>query len=317
MYAKKYKLMQHFVTLFDSLYLPQGLNLHQSMQRHIRLFTLWILCLDDVTFDVLHALELSNIKLLRLSKLETPELQAVKSERTKAEYCWTLTPFAPRFVFEADVSINQVTYVDADLWFRKPPLAVFEEFETSGKSVLITDHAYAPEYDQSATSGQYCVQFMVFTRGRGEVVRKWWEERCIEWCYARFENGLFGDQKYLDDWPTRFKNEVHVMSAQNLVLAPWNMSRFQYSAAFAVHLHGLKISRYLKTYLPTAYKIPPATVTHVYMPYKNDLKKSFAMLASIKFSVRSQLNVRDYWINTIKVMVRSLLPQKIYQWIRR
>ena len=186
--------MQNFVTLFDSLYLPQGLNLYQSMQRHIQSFTLWILCIDDVTFDVLHALKLSNIRLLKLSDLETAELKAVKSSRTKAEYCWTLTPFAPRFVFEANTSINQVTYIDADLWFRKSPLDVFEEFEASGKSVLITDHAYAPEYDQSATSGQYCVQFMVFTRGRGEVVRKWWEERCIEWCYARFENGLFGER---------------------------------------------------------------------------------------------------------------------------
>ena len=309
--------MLHFVTLFDSLYLPQGLNLYQSMQRHLDSFTLWILCIDDVTFDVLDELKLSNAKLLRLSELETPELRSVKSTRTKAEYCWTLTPFAPRFVFEADTTIKQVTYVDADLWFRKSPLAVFEEFEASGKSVLITDHAYAPEYDQSTTSGQYCVQFMVFSKGRGELVRKWWEERCIEWCYARFENGLFGDQKYLDDWPTRFKNEVHVMSAQHLVLAPWNMSRFPYSAAFAVHLHGLKISQHLKTYLPIAYTIPHATDVHVYTPYKNDLKKSFAMLASVKFLVRSQLNVKDYWVNFIKLIIKSIFPQKIYQWTRR
>ena len=71
---------------------------------------------------------------------------------------------------------------------EKNPIQIFHECDASRKKVLITDHAYAPEHDQSATSGQYCLQFMTFTRNGGEVVRKWWEERCIEWCYARFED---------------------------------------------------------------------------------------------------------------------------------
>ncbi len=180
--------MEHFVTLFDRLFLPQGLALHMSMERHAGDYILWILCVDDETFDIFGGLSLPNVRLLRLSELETPELLAVKPGRTIGEYCWTLTPFAPRFVFESDQSVRRVTYIDADLWFRKHPGPIFDEFELSGKQVLITDHAYAPEYDQSATSGQYCVQFMTFTRHGGESVRKWWEERCVEWCFARFED---------------------------------------------------------------------------------------------------------------------------------
>ncbi len=103
----------------------------------------------------MHTLALPNVRLLDLEKLETPALLQVKQDRTIVEYCWTLTPFAPRFVF------------DADLWFRKNPAPIFCEFDESGKQVLITDHAYAPEYDQSATSGQYCVQFITFNREGG------------------------------------------------------------------------------------------------------------------------------------------------------
>jgi len=187
--------MENYVTLFDNLFLPQGLALHMSMVRHIRLFTLWILCVDDETFEVLNNLKLSNVKLLQLSKLETLELLKIKPTRSKGEYCWTLTPFAPRFVFEADPNVKRVTYLDADLCFRKNPKLIFEEFTESGKQVLITDHGYSPEYDQSGTSGQFCVQFMIFNREGGENVRIWWEERCIEWCYARYEEGKFGDQK--------------------------------------------------------------------------------------------------------------------------
>ena len=31
----------------DSLFLPQGLALHMSMERHVKDYTLWILCVDD------------------------------------------------------------------------------------------------------------------------------------------------------------------------------------------------------------------------------------------------------------------------------
>jgi hypothetical protein len=178
--------MEHFVTLFDSLFLPQGLALHMSMERHIKDYTLWILCVDDEVYDSLTKLNLDNVRLLKLSELETPELLAVKPTRTKGEYCWTLTPFSLRFVFEADASLKRVTYLDADMWFRKNPAPIFREFDVSEKHVLITDHNYAPEYDASAKSGQYCVQFMTFNRDGGEVVRKWCEKRCIEWCFARF-----------------------------------------------------------------------------------------------------------------------------------
>jgi len=127
--------MEHFVTLFNSLFLPQGLALHRSMERHIQNYTLWILCVDDETYDVLQLLDLPHLRLLKLSELETDELLAVKSGRTIGEYCWTLTPFAPRFVFEADSTVNRVTYLDADVWFRRHPKPIFDEFDASAKEI--------------------------------------------------------------------------------------------------------------------------------------------------------------------------------------
>src|SRR6266700_3623980 len=110
--------MEHFVTLFDSWFLPQGLALHSSLEQHAGAYTLWILCVDDDAERVLKRLALPNVRLLALANAETPELLRVKAARTRAEYCWTLTPVAPRLVFDADVGAKRVTYVDADLWFR-------------------------------------------------------------------------------------------------------------------------------------------------------------------------------------------------------
>lgn len=248
--------------------MPQGLALHQSLAKHAGSFTLWVICVDDLAKKYLDQRALENLKTIALNDVETPDLLRVKGERSRAEYCWTLTPFAPKFVFDRDPSISRVTYLDADLFLLKSPKPIFFEFDESNKSVLITDHAYDPEYDHSASSGQYCVQFMTFKHDSGaERVRQWWQDKCIEWCYARAEDGKFGDQKYLDCWPNFFHNEVHVLKKINAILAPWNAKRYPYSNAIVWHFHGLRILNENRYLLYENYYIPKPTYDFVYKPY--------------------------------------------------
>lgn len=301
--------MEHFVTLFDSTFLPQGLALHASMQRHLSAFRLWIVCVDEVALELLTRMQLPNCQPLALATLETPELLSVKSSRSRGEYCWTLTPFTPRFVFDADSSAKRVTYIDADLWFRASPRSLFSEFEASKSKVLITDHGYAPEHDQSATSGRYCVQFMTFVRDEGEPVRRWWQDRCIEWCFARFEDGKFGDQKYLDDWPERFGRLVHVLKQQEAAQAPWNATRFPYSQAVFYHFQGLRIVPGRRIDLGADYPLPTPTVRHVYEPYVDDLRAAISRLQSLGFAARPQRQPSN-WRQLLRRLVTGMARQR-------
>jgi hypothetical protein len=204
-----------------------------------------------------------------------------------------------------------VTYLDADLWFRKNPVAIFSEFDASGKDVLITDHAYAPEHDQSATSGQYCVQFTTFTRNGGEVVRKWWEERCIEWCYARFEDGKFGDQKYLDDWPEIFAQQVHVLTNKELTLAPWNATRFPYGNAVFWHFHSLRILKIAERVLMIdigPYQLPRQTRKYVYEPYMKDLQAAVDRMLRYGINAKAQAK-RNYFRKARKNVITLAMPE--------
>lgn len=279
--------MEHFVTLLNSLFLPQLLALHTSMERYVKSYQLWVVCVDDESYETLSKLGLSNIKLLQLSLLETQELKNVKGTRTIGEYCWTLTPFAPLFVFDSDSEVSRVTYIDSDLWFLKDIKPIFNEFDSSGKSVLITDHAYSPEYDQSTTSGQYCVQFIIFTRDKSEPVRKWWERKCIEWCYYRVEDGKFGDQKYLDCWPIVFDNYVHVLKQKHFTLAPWNACIFPYGNAIFYHFAGVRILS-KKTILVGDYVLPSVLIFNVYRPYFQDLNSSINKLLDLGWIFKPQ-----------------------------
>jgi len=309
--------MNHYVTLFDGNFLPQGLALHESLVRHASPFTLWVLCVDDKAKQVLDRLQKPEIRSLAVSEIETPELLAIKQQRSRVEYCWTLTPMAPKIVFDRDPSVERVTYLDADMWFLKSPDPIFQEFETSGKSVLITDHAYDAESDRSMTSGQYCVQFMTFVRGESEAVRQWWEARCLEWCFARREKGKFGDQKYLDDWPTRFPNDVHVLKQLDRLLGPWNARRFHSSRAIAWHFHGLRLLGEGTVQLHPGYSVPKDVDTQIYLLYVQALHRAIDQIGKpiVQSSSASVSQVIPPWIRSLvrrgMKVARDLRCQKV------
>lgn len=197
--------------------------LHRSLAATHAAFTLYMFCMDAATAAFVDGLALDNVRVVSLERLERfdPDLAAVRTTRTIVEYYWTSTPVVCLYCFDDDPATDAVTYLDADLMFFGDSLPVFHERPDA--SALIIGHRFAPEWrHREDTDGIYNVQFNMFRRdSEGLRVLGWWRERCLEWCYARRENGRFGDQKYLDDWPQRF-SRVHVIEHPGAGVAPWN-----------------------------------------------------------------------------------------------
>jgi hypothetical protein len=236
---------EHFVTLFDSHYLLQGLSLHRSLDAQGAPFHLWVVALDEDCAGALRKLALPSVTVIPVAEIENARLLLVKPARSVAEYCWTLTPFVPGHILERAPQAERVTYLDADLFFFDRWEILIDEFRRSGKHVLITEHAFAPEYADRSRFGRFCVQFMTFRNtDAGRKVMRWWQDRCIEWCYAREEDGKFGDQKYLDAWPALFPQEVHVLEQRDRTVAPWNVASLARGARVRpvfYHFHSLKL----------------------------------------------------------------------------
>jgi len=217
--------MNSFCTLFDSNYLSRGLVMYRSLVATGADFHLYIYAFDDLCLDILRDMGLPQITVVSMAEFENEQLLSVKSTRTPVEYCWTCTSHIIGHALST-YHLDEITYLDADMFFYASPALLLDEFHRSGASVLLTEHRYSFVYNQSKKSGIYCIQFITFRNDeRGLSALTWWQDRCLEWCFAYVEDGKFGDQKYLDDWQTRFIG-VHVLEHVGGGVAPWNIQRY-------------------------------------------------------------------------------------------
>ena len=286
-----------FCTLFDSNFLSRGLALYTSLMSHAPSSTLYAYCFDDLTHQLLTQLALPNLKPVAMAEFESPELLAVKPSRGVGEYCWTCTPHIIRHAIQ-HFDLPAVTYLDADLYFFASPTVLLDEWNAAGASVLITEHRYTARYNHARHFGIYCVQFVSFRGGAaGMEVLNWWADRCVEWCYARKEGGKFGDQKYLDDWTTRFQG-VHVLKHLGGGVAPWNVQQYEVLTTEGAsiqlrelatdthfplvfyHFHGLQIFRDGEIDLAT-YPLGKGFRAEVYGRYLDGLREAAAMLITV------------------------------------
>ncbi|MCI0621952.1 MAG: glycosyl transferase [Acidobacteria bacterium] len=243
--------MRYYCTFFDVRYLSRGLALYHSLKEHCPAFRLWVLCLDRKAHQSLHRLAQAEVVPILLEEFESGDgaLLAAKRNRSLVEYYFTCTPSLPLFIFNHYPEVTSITYLDADLFFFADPAAL--DPEISDHSVAIIGHRFLPRIRYREANGVYNVGWLFFRRDSNALAcLNWWRERCIEWCYDRIEPGRFGDQKYLDDWPTRFKS-VRVLLHKGANLAPWNLANYQIQKRngqvlvdeqplIFFHFHGLK-----------------------------------------------------------------------------
>lgn len=212
--------MMNFCTLFDSYYIHKGIALYLSLEKVTVDFHLYVMAFDNESYDKLISIGFDKMTVELFDDFETKELKAVKPTRTKAEYCWTCGPSVIYF-FLTKYNLKDITYLDSDLFFISNPKVVFEEI--GNNSIAITE-----QYINYSEGGKYCVQFMFFRNDENGIrALKWWRDRCIEWCFSRYEDGKFGDQKYLEQFEMLFNN-VCIIQNRGVGIAPWNIHLYSY-----------------------------------------------------------------------------------------
>jgi hypothetical protein len=219
--------MYYFCTYLDKNYLPRGLALYRSLLRFNIPFKLWILCMDQASFETLLRLNKQEIEPIALKDFEDgdTELLLAKSNRSLIEYFFTCTPSLPLYILKRNNQVDMLTYLDADLFFFTDPKPILEEMVSY--SIGIIEHRFPPHLCDRERFGIYNVGWISFRNdSNAHKCLKWWRDRCLEWCYDQVEEERYADQKYLNKWPQLF-NTVKVIQHKGANLAPWNLSNFR------------------------------------------------------------------------------------------
>jgi hypothetical protein len=289
-----------FCTLFNQLYLPQGVALYRSLERQTGgNFTLYILCMDDFTHEAVSGLQLPHARPIALSEIEDDTLRTLRPHRSVGEYCWTCTSPLLLHVLRQQPADTVVAYVDADLYFFSDPSAVLREM--GGASIYIHEHDFAPKFAHlRAQSGRFNVGLVLFRNdAEGMGCLEKWKRQCIDECVMDPAAGKCGDQQYLDEWPSLYSALV-IASNPGVGLGPWNLDKRRINASGQAiladgspvvfyHYHSLRMLRPQIGLRPVAmaigYEFGPDIVDIFYRPYVRELWRAWEELEQRGYSL--------------------------------
>lgn len=314
--------MINFCTLFDSYYIHKGIALYKSLEKVSSNFHLYVMAFDKECFEKLNSFNFKHMTIECWENYETGRIADIKQERTKAEYCWSCGPSVIHH-FITKHKLESITYLDSDLYFVSDPQIVFDEI--GNKSIAITEQGISES--SAKLYGRFCVQFMFFKNDAdGIKALSWWEESCLDWCYQRFEDGKYADQKYIDQFPVMFNN-VHIIKNLGVGIAPWNIHRYKfegtsihsdshiYDAVF-IHMHGFKFEINDNTMTLTSFD---------YSVTENDRQMFYNEYAELVMTILNDCfnkHIISYQVEGIKGLKKinyairnSLRGLKLVQWL--
>jgi hypothetical protein len=308
--------MRYFCTYFDHNYLPRVLALYHSLVKHSSAFHLFALCMDEDAYGSFERLQLPQTTAFRLGQLEcaNEELLRAKQGRSKVEYYYTCGPAFLLYLLDCHSQIDLITYLDADLFFFSDPKPLFDDLESF--SVGIVEHRFPKRQAKLKRFGIYNVGWVSFRRDEhGLECLRWWVASCIEWCYDRVEENRYADQKYLNQFPLRFKS-VRVLRHPGANLAPWNVANHRITehhdrvwvddqALIFFHFQGFRvITSWLFDTNLGGYQASPSPIVKrkVFGPYISEMRR----LSSQAGPVRSLRNSSRNSSRGYGIFVRSL-----------
>jgi hypothetical protein len=247
-----------------------------------------------------------------------------KGTRRTVEYYWTCGPAFLHHLWERRTEAEVLVYVDADLMFFDDPSPLYQPLREN--SMLLVEHRFSRSVPRlTHQKGTYNVGFNGYRRtpAARSCIRRW-RELCIDWCFDRVEATRFGDQKYLDQWPTSYQGVVSTPD-KGAILAPWNLE--DYSVTWngrgvladgePLRLYHFNRFRMISPWLfdhalwVHRQRLTPVLKRHVYVPYARELRRAVKLIRAAGGAMPAidslRRNDRRLWVLARALRHRSLL----------
>jgi hypothetical protein len=270
-----------YCTYFDIAYAARGRLLIESLRQCGDFGPIYVLALDEETFDEVSTWAGSDIHVLTLLDLEQefPRLSTARLDRSQMEYVFTLTPWLIKWTMRTLDEDSWVTYLDADMAFYSSTSPIYELLTDA--SIGIVPHRFSWEQFWRRKYGKYNVAWVSFKKDTaGQACLHWWADQCHTWCRDQVDDGRFADQGYLDKFPQLFDG-VQIIDLPGADVAPWNIRRYRFTSTDHVtvlvdgaaliffHFHGLRVEGTLFHFRHAPYlaRTSPLIRELIYRPY--------------------------------------------------
>lgn len=309
-----------FYTYFNVAYLAKGKLMLESLLSVAPTAKVFVYAMDPKTNEYLQSWKQNRVNIVNFENeiLPLPEIAEIRKTREGKSFFWSLTPILAEETLKRVSENAAITYIDADLYFYSNPAPLLEG---ENWDCLISPHFYGPSCQPlEVTHGKYCVQFMSFrNNANGKSILRWWKEQVLESCEPVPKNGKFGDQKYVDEFQSRFERVTEI-EHPGAGLASWNLDRILVVAdnralrvvdnfrkelepqplVFA-HFHGMKVYGINKVRLiDEDSPLPEAAKKFVYTPYARKLLRLSSTLATLGLMP----NPENFWIEQKRILKR-------------
>jgi hypothetical protein len=243
-----------YVTYFDSKYVVRGLTMIESVNayKELRKVKWVVLALDEESYQSASEFLTAEDDLIRIEQFDDSELLTLRESRPYREFCWTIAACLINYAIKSTGFGGIVTYVDSDCYFFSNPFN-FLENELKSHDIVIHPHDFSINREaQEKAFGKFNVGVIagVVSKDYRECVSEWRDQVILK-CEINEVAGIFGDQKYLDDWPVKF-DSVAVVTNPGYGRAPWNIGqsevlltnnglRIDSHELIFYHFHGFRI----------------------------------------------------------------------------
>lgn len=299
----------HFCTSMGSGGIPKFLAQYWSLTRHCKQsFEFWVYTDSQQALGALKALQLPFVKIRSFAEIEEfdGELENARSERDVFMYNDTIRPSMMLGILKANPQARSITYMDTDLYFFADPGLLYRQLYD--QSVLLSRHRFAQECLQKGLCPELFGDYnsgWVSARAdeRGVACLQQWRQWCLAACPAEPSNGLYGNQKYLEDLATL--PGVADLDLIGANVAPWNVpdievfqdgiGRLWVDSELLIfyHFHALQLPGETSYKVSASigasagqltnrdYSLREEIVKAIYLPYIKDLTKAIAICGQL------------------------------------
>ena len=277
-----------YVTLSDSDFAPRTITMLESLRKFDVFSEFLFVTVGEFSAEELGAIRLLNIPTAPIEEIISKILyEQIISSRSALSSFWTFPSVVISKLISKDSSFSDIVYLDADLYFYGDVQECWEEIPFGNLGIV--RHNFSKRLESSfPDSGEFNVSWVSFPKDEfGKNVAEEWAQQCLEQCPDApiVYNGktIYGDQRYLDEWPIKYEKKLTQISHKGVGVAPWNYENYSISFEknwkvdennlifyhFSSHQFGFALARRMGTEYSKVKPIP----VKLYIEYENHLAK--------------------------------------------